>query len=105
MTCKKCEGHVEHIRGLEAENKRLRDIKLVRFNGEDCWLWQGDGFDYPDSLSCPVVMSADTLRALLANNDSPVTINMTKVVEKVRNAQIPHDKADDRTLRSNGFVL
>ena len=29
MTCKKCEGHVEHIRELEAENKRNTE-KLIK---------------------------------------------------------------------------
>ena len=58
-------GYIQHIRDLDDEVKRLRDIKLVRFHNDDCWLWQGDGYDYPDSLVCPVVMSADTLRGLL----------------------------------------
>lgn len=64
--CRKCEGYIQHIRDLDTEVKKLRDIKLVRFNKDDCWLWQGDGFDYPESLVCPVVMSADTLRDLLS---------------------------------------
>lgn len=29
------------------------------------WYWQGDGYDYPESLVCPVVMRADTLRKML----------------------------------------
>lgn len=28
--------------------------------------WQGDGQDFPDSLACPVVMHANTLREMLA---------------------------------------
>ncbi|HEL3014844.1 TPA: hypothetical protein UN285_000633 [Stenotrophomonas maltophilia] len=34
-------------------------------NGE-VWHWQGDEHDFPESLVCPVIMSAETLRALLA---------------------------------------
>jgi len=29
------------------------------------WYWQGDGQDHPESLVCPVVISANDLRALL----------------------------------------
>lgn len=32
----------------------------------DVWYWQGDKYDCPESLTCPVVMTADALRALLA---------------------------------------
>lgn len=30
------------------------------------WYWQGDDSDDPESLVCPVIMSAETLRGLLA---------------------------------------
>jgi hypothetical protein len=41
-------------------------LVLVRTPVRDVWCWQGDGGDDPPSLSCPVIMSADTLRALVA---------------------------------------
>lgn len=31
----------------------------------DVWYWQGDNMDYPESISCPVVMQPEKLRALL----------------------------------------
>lgn len=48
---------------LERENARLR--LLLEGHEGDYWAWQGDGFDYPESLTCPVIMSANTLRELL----------------------------------------
>lgn len=42
-----------------------RQLAIVDAGAEGVWRWQGDGHDHPESLSCPVVMSADTLRALL----------------------------------------
>jgi hypothetical protein len=32
---------------------------------ENAWLWQGDGYDFPESLSCPVIMTPDTVRDIL----------------------------------------
>lgn len=34
--------------------------------GGNLWYWQGDGYDVPESISCPVVMSANNLRDLVA---------------------------------------
>jgi hypothetical protein len=47
---------------LDAENA----LRLVRTDIENVWRWQGDGYDDPTTLSCPVIMSADTVRALVA---------------------------------------
>lgn len=83
LRCRKCHGYIQHIRDLDTEVKQLRDKKLIRFNNEDCWLWQGDGFDYPESLVCPVVMSADTLRTLLSKiPDMPVEVDQEAPVIK-----------------------
>jgi len=32
------------------------------FNNEECWIYQDDYHDYPHSIACPVVMSADQFR-------------------------------------------
>lgn len=56
-----------------AENESLRTkLRVAQADREDVWFWQGQD-DEPSSLSCPVVMSAETLRALLARAtmDSP----------------------------------
>ncbi len=39
-------------------------LAMVMTSRDDVWLWQGDGHDHVGTLSCPVVMSADTLRKM-----------------------------------------
>lgn len=39
--------------------------RLDAVGRDEYWAWQGDGEDYPESLTCPVVMTAEQLRALL----------------------------------------
>jgi len=51
---------------LNAEIHELREIKFRRFHDDECWIFSDDGEDYPESLACPVVMSAEKLRELLS---------------------------------------
>lgn len=46
---------------------RLQDTHrlIARTEAGECWHWQGDGYDYPDSLACPVVIDHGVLRRLL----------------------------------------
>lgn len=48
----------------------IRSLATVATPTEGVWKWQGEGDD-PESLSCPVVMSADTLRGLVAGSAPP----------------------------------
>ncbi len=48
---------------LEREREQVRLLSMVATDYDNVWLWQGDGYDYPESLTCSVVMSADTVRA------------------------------------------
>ncbi|HEY5851982.1 MAG TPA: hypothetical protein VIT62_14605 [Lysobacter sp.] len=60
------EGY-ELVSALEMKRLRQRDkVEQMAVYGDSVWYWQGDGADVPESLSCPVIMAADTLRALLA---------------------------------------
>lgn len=54
---------------LEEAAELRSQLALVRTPKGGVWYWQGDG-DNPESLSCPVVMSAETLRGLLADAKS-----------------------------------
>jgi hypothetical protein len=56
------------VRGFEDEAAKTRqDLNLEKaVQRGDYWHWQGDGHDFPESLTCPVVMTADQLRELLA---------------------------------------
>ncbi|HHA2674538.1 TPA: hypothetical protein ACOECQ_000596 [Stenotrophomonas maltophilia] len=59
------EGHTWVSDYVLAGLRERAEMPLQLRNGE-VWHWQGDGHDFPESLVCPVVMSAETLRALLA---------------------------------------
>lgn len=48
-------------RRIEQERDELRILKFKKFNDEECWLYQGDGNDYLESLVCPVVISPEKL--------------------------------------------
>lgn len=57
---------VAEIARKDAEIAELREKKFARFNGEDCWIFQGDGEDHLESLVCPVVISAHQLSSMFA---------------------------------------
>ncbi|PZS72829.1 hypothetical protein [Stenotrophomonas maltophilia] len=59
------EGHTWISDYVLAGLRERAALPLQLRNGE-VWHWQGDGHDFPESLVCPVIMSAETLRALLA---------------------------------------
>lgn len=59
------EGHTWVSDYVLAGLRERAALPLQLRNG-DVWHWQGDGYDFPDSLVCPVVMSAETLRELIA---------------------------------------
>lgn len=59
--CETCEKQ------LKVEIARLQaELAMLRTSIDGVWLWQGNG-DYPESLVCPVVMSAETLRGLVSS--------------------------------------
>ena len=54
----------------------------------EVWYWQGDGDDHPESLTCPVIITADKLRALLAPSAQGRDIPQgARAVELLREAQ------------------
>lgn len=84
------------ISGLATENIALANevkalkarLATVHAGVDNVWFWQGDGGDRPDSLSCPVVMSAETLRTIITERDD---------------AQSRGFIADRREARTDGF--
>lgn len=58
------EGHTWVSDYVLAGLRERAEMPLQLRNGE-VWHWQGDGHDFPESLACPVIMSAEALRALL----------------------------------------
>lgn len=55
----------EYLSTLQKRITELEQQKLTRFLDTECWIYMGDGSDYPESLVCPVVMSAQQFRDLL----------------------------------------
>lgn len=47
---------------------------LLDYRADNLWYWQGDEDDQPEILSCPVIMSAETLRELLAKSAPPAPV-------------------------------
>ena len=48
------------------EEEKARVSELIDRKATDPWLWIGDGTDDPETLACPVLMSADQARDLHA---------------------------------------
>jgi hypothetical protein len=65
LLAKKDELGRELAAALERERLLRAGLAVVATDVDGVWRWQGDGYDHPESLSCPVVMSASTLRGLL----------------------------------------
>jgi hypothetical protein len=56
---------------IAKKERQLQDLRHEvdtrrRESTDGAWYWQGDDYDHPESLVCPVIMSAETLRELLA---------------------------------------
>jgi hypothetical protein len=75
---------------LEQCAAALRDAEdelqvLRRIEKGEVWYWQGDGWDFPQSLGCPVIMRPEKLRAML---------------EAIRNAQGEREKVLDEAQQA-----
>jgi hypothetical protein len=68
----KARGFVQHIEHLEAALAELRETIAVyeaaAMGSEGVWFYQGDGYDFPETMACPVVMRADQFRELTASH-------------------------------------
>lgn len=58
---------IEHLRGAAEEIDRLQANSRLAIATEkgEVWFWQGDGYDYPDTLACPVVIQPEALREFI----------------------------------------
>ncbi len=62
---RKAEDAFREVKANLAREVDLRAaLAIVASGTEDVWKWQGEG-DHSESLSCPVVMTADTLRGFV----------------------------------------
>lgn len=84
------EAFDEVAAGLERERLQRADLAVVATETEGVWRWQGDGGDFPESLSCPVVMSAETLRELLRSAEPPFKVACRKLEDGRMTAVVNH---------------
>lgn len=58
----------EENKRLATENTELRTRRFVRFNQEECWIYDITGENHLESLVCPVVISAVELSRILLHS-------------------------------------
>ena len=64
---------------LYAENQDLKEkLRMVQASADDVWFWQHEGNE-PESLTCPVVMSAATFRKYELARDLLRTLEKTLI--------------------------
>jgi hypothetical protein len=86
----KLAGIADHLTTVLAELHEARlKLSIVATPQENVWMWQGDG-DEPESLSCPVVMSAETLRSLLGPGKENQTLRMMIQDQSVEIQELRH---------------
>jgi len=73
--CDLCEFHPESGPYAEKENAiqawNTRKHQFAHFANDECWIYQGDGEDHLESLTCPVVISPEKLMEILATWPAP----------------------------------
>ena len=76
-----CMDALRRAEAAESENKRLRgeladrhyQIQRALESGEssrEVWYWQGDGDDHLESLTCPILITPDKLKAALSAKET-----------------------------------
>lgn len=56
---------IRMLHDKEQEFKKLESKKFAKFDNEECWIYQGDGYDNLESLACPVVINPNVLINLI----------------------------------------
>jgi multidrug efflux pump subunit AcrA (membrane-fusion protein) len=72
----------EQVRALQA------DLAIVHTGTDGVWRWMGDGHDHLDTLTCPVVSRAETLREILARVEA-----LEGALREIRHSTL--DRPDD----------
>ena len=71
----------EELRAEQTKSRELQTtLNVIRSPAEDVWFWENNGENAPESLACPVVMTADRVRAFVE------TETRAKHLEKVLRA-------------------
>lgn len=77
------------VRLSKSQDEQIHDLtcrnrELEFYRGDNVWHWQHDGQDFLNSLSVPVVISADHLRQLLKGINTHTEAELTEKLELVR---------------------
>lgn len=59
----------EKARASELESQvymRIDKVRVRQCERREVWIWQGDEYDHPESLTCPVIVPADQVRSWIA---------------------------------------
>lgn len=56
--------HIQYIDMYRNEIKTLKETKFMKFNNDECWIYQEDGDNRLETLTCPVVISPARLLEL-----------------------------------------
>lgn len=62
----------------EIDRMQAEHRLIARTERGEVWFWQGDGYDFPDSIGCPVVIDENDLRALLQRSGPPSNAALTR---------------------------
>lgn len=68
---KRIDAYLQEIERYKERYKECREelLALRAAVNKDVWYWQDGGDNFPESLTCNVVMSANTLRSILKNKE------------------------------------
>lgn len=78
--CDECAVEALFARGLDNVKKDMLALIFEKRNlqallnsalNKEVWYWQGDGQDFPETITCPVLMNAHTLRQMLQDRSDP----------------------------------
>jgi hypothetical protein len=97
---------LENVRAELTEQNAKREaveaeLRVVKTDIDGVWKWQGEG-DEPSSLTCPVVMSAETLRKLVRPNlvhNQDATFWHSEVVRLTQELRASQQTVEDLSLR------
>jgi hypothetical protein len=65
---------VHDLEKAEQMNTKLRTVKFMNFNDEECWVWNSDDPNHTESLVCPIVIHRDDLLRIAANGFNDVEV-------------------------------
>lgn len=95
----------EMTQAIQKRKEAEAAVSMAHASVEGVWLWQGDGNDKPESLACPVVMSADTLRELVAKSNPETLKKLQQQVESWQQDFSKMERKHEEQLREASELI